>query len=129
VVAVDTNVLVRLLVGDDAGQYRTSLKLFDTEAIFIPDTVVLETEWVLRAAYDQTPAEVCDALRRIFGLPNVTVSNALSLAQALAWHETGLDFADAFHLSLSQNQEALKTFDGDFIKRAKVLSACRVEKP
>lgn len=128
-IAIDTNVLVRLLTGDNPAQYRASHALFTSEEIFIPDTVVLETEWVLRAAYDLEPPAICEAFRRAFGLKNVTLSNGRLIAQAIAWHESGLDFADAFHLALSQRHEALKTFDADFIKRAKMLSECRVEKP
>lgn len=127
--SVDTNVLVRLLTGDNAAQFKAIQALFNSEDIFIPDTVILETEWVLRAAYDLKPMAVCNALRQVFGLPNVMLANGQIIAQAINWHEAGLDFADAFHLALSQNQESLKTFDADFIKRAKILSDCRVEKP
>ncbi len=57
-VAIDTNVLVRLLTGDDKTQYNASRKLFDDGIIFISDSVLLETEWVLRAAFDLSPADV-----------------------------------------------------------------------
>lgn len=42
--AIDTNVLVRLLVSDNPAQSKASPKLFASEDIFIPDTVLLETE-------------------------------------------------------------------------------------
>lgn len=128
-IAIDTNVLVRLLTGDNPVQYKASHKLFSSEEIFIPDTVVLETEWVLRAAYDLAPTTISEAFRRVFGLKNVILANGQRVSQAIAWHEAGLDFADAFHLALSHDHDALKTFDADFIKRAKTLSECRVEKP
>jgi predicted nucleic acid-binding protein len=129
VVAVDTNVLVRLLTGDHPGQYKASRKLFSSEEIFVPDTVVLETAWVLRAAYELEPGTICEALRRVFGLQNVTLANGEAISQALDWHEAGLDFADAFHLALSKGHDVLKTFDTDFIKRARSLGTCRVEMP
>jgi predicted nucleic-acid-binding protein len=50
-IAVDTNIVVRLLTQDDERQYSKILKLFQEQDIFIPDTVLLETEWVLRFAY------------------------------------------------------------------------------
>lgn len=128
-IAIDTNVLVRLLLADNPAQYKASMKLFSTEQIFIPDTVILETEWVLRAVYDFEPAQICDAFKRILGLKNVALSDGQRMAQVIAWHELGLDFADAMHLALSQHLESLKTFDAAFIKQAKPLSACRVEKP
>ncbi|MFB2977172.1 type II toxin-antitoxin system VapC family toxin [Microseira sp. BLCC-F43] len=68
-IAVDTNIVVRLLTQDDEKQYNKSLKLFQEQDIFIPDTVILETEWVLRFAYKFKPAEICQAFRNLFGLP------------------------------------------------------------
>jgi len=129
VVAVDTNVVVRLLTRDDEAQYRLSEKLFDNHDIFIPDTLFLEAEWVLRAAFELSPREVCTAFRRICGLANVTVSDATLLAQVFEWHELGFDFADAFHLALSKHQSMFKTFDARFIKIAKKHSSRAVERP
>ena len=128
VIAVDTNVLARLLVSDHAAQSKASQTLFATEEIFLPDTVLLETEWVLRAVFDRSRQEVCNAFRQICGLPNVTLSDARLFAQVVDWHDGGLDFADAFHLALSIDQEAFKTFDRDFVKLAKRLSVPHVER-
>lgn len=127
-IAVDTNVIIRLLTCDDVSQYRASQALFAKEDIFIADTVILETEWVLRYAYEFGPAVICQGLRKLFGLRNVHVNNAQIVAQALDWHEQGLDFSDAFHLALSPQHAVMKTFDAKFIKQAKKLSMCRVEK-
>ena len=128
-IAIDTNVLVRLLTGDHPAQSRASHTLFATDDIYIPDTVLLETEWVLRAAFDLTPTEICTALRRVCGLRNVTVSDGQLVALVIDWHEAGFDFADAFHLALSRDRETMKTFDADFIKKAKRLTDRRVERP
>lgn len=128
-IAIDTNVLVRLLTGDHPVQSKASHTLFTSEDIHIPDTVLLETEWVLRAAFDLTPGEICTALRRVCGLPNVTVSDGQLVALVIDWHEASFDFADAFHLALSRGQESMKTFDADFIKNAKKLTDRRVERP
>ena len=128
-VAVDTNVLVRLLIGDNPTQFRASEQLFAAEEIFIADTVLLETEWVLRAAYDLTRKDVVTAFRSVLGLPNVSLTNAQTAALAIDWHEGGLDFADAFHLALCQHLPTLNTFDNDFIKRAKTFGKCLVLKP
>ncbi len=42
-IAVDTNIVIRLLTGDEPEQYRKSLSLFEQEIVFLPDTVILET--------------------------------------------------------------------------------------
>lgn len=128
-IAIDTNILVRLLISDNPAQNKAVQKLFVTEEIFVAVTVLLETEWVLRAAFDLSPTDVCTAFRRICGLRNVTVANDRRLAQAIDWHEAGFDFADACHLALSTDQEAFKTFDADFIRNAKRHSDRRVERP
>ena len=54
-IAIDTNIVVRFLTQDDEQQYQKSLKLFQEQELFISDTVILETEWVLRFAYEFKP--------------------------------------------------------------------------
>lgn len=128
-IAVDTNVVIRLLVRDDEQQYQKSLNLFQRQDIFIPDTVILETELVLRFAYQFQSSQVCQALRNLFGLPNISITNARLIQQVLQWHEQGLDFADAFHLAHSQYCSELYTFDEKFRKKAKGLVPCQVKRP
>ena len=129
-IAVDTNVVVRLLVRDDELQYRRSVELFQRDIeIFISNTVVLETEWVLRFAYSLKPSGICQGFRYLFGLPNVQLSDPHALSVALQWHESGLDFADALHLALARHCQMLYTFDKKFEKRSRGLSACQVLLP
>lgn len=47
-IAVDTNIIIRLLTHDDEQQYKKSFAIFNTQEVFISDTVILETEWVLK---------------------------------------------------------------------------------
>jgi len=126
-IAVDTNVVVRLLVGDDAAQSAASRKLFATSNIHIADTVWLETEWVLCAAYGLRPSDICEAFRRLCGLGNVSVSDANRIARIIAWHEAGLDFADAFHVATSGAADRFVSFDAALVKRAKKVADVRVE--
>jgi len=95
--------------------------------VFIPDTVILETEWVLRHAYDFPKEKITAALILVFGLPNVHVHQAETIASVIDWYKQGLDFADAFHLAGSQHTESIKTFDQHFAKRAVGLSVCPAE--
>ncbi|HKP96893.1 MAG TPA: type II toxin-antitoxin system VapC family toxin [Fibrobacteria bacterium] len=128
-VAVDTNVLVRLLVRDDEIQFKSALAIFRDQKVFLPDSVLLETEWVLRFAYEYPPEEVCSGLRRALGLKNVFVEDPTRIAKVIAWHEAGLDFADALHLAGSEHLSSLKTFDRAFVKQSKGLSACKASAP
>ncbi|MFN6561735.1 MAG: type II toxin-antitoxin system VapC family toxin [Nostoc sp. ChiSLP01] len=128
-IAVDTNIIVRFLTQDDELQFQKSREIFQSQNIFIADTVILETEWVLRFAYKFKPGEICDALRSLFGLPNIYLTNPSLIIQVIQWYENGLDFADAFHLALSQQCSEFYTFDEKFVKRAKGLTQCKVQKP
>ena len=121
--AVDTNVVVRLLVKDEPTQSRRAASLFERESIFLPQTVLLETEWVLRYAYERTRLDIGRALRALVGLPNVTVEGEAEVANALASFDAGLDFADALHLASSSRAERFATLDKTLIKRAKGRSA------
>ena len=53
--AIDTNVLVRALVRDDTTQSARAEALLSEHRIFIPVTVMLELEWVLRSRYAFRP--------------------------------------------------------------------------
>ncbi len=117
-VAVDTNVLVRLLTGDDAGQTKRAAALFKKETIFIPKTVLLETEWVLRRLYRLECGVVMSAFHQLSGLPNVELEQPLVVAQALQWCEAGMDFADALHLASSHPASKFATFDEQMKKAA-----------
>ena len=128
-IAVDTNIIVRLLTGDDEKQYRASQDLFERNTVFVPDSVLLESEWVLRDAYEFSAAEINGAFRQFLGLPGVRLRDERLVALALNWHAGGMDFADAMHLVLCQKQSVLKTFDRQFIRQAAPGSHCVVEAP
>jgi predicted nucleic-acid-binding protein len=128
-VAVDTNSVVRLLTGDDPEQIQRSKGVFEREQVFIPATVILETEWVLRYAYEFPPAEIASTLRKLAGPDNVSLGDETAVALALDWYEEGLDFAGARHLSQEQHCARMFTFDKAFVKRSQSLPSCPVEFP
>jgi len=116
--AVDTNVVVRLLTGDDALQTKRAAALFKKEKIFIPKTVLLETEWVLRRLYRLEHAVIVSSFRKLSGLGNVELEQPLLISQALQWCEDGMDFADALHLASSHSARKFATFDEKMKKAA-----------
>lgn len=116
--AVDTNVLVRFLVDDGSNHVAPTRKLFAAEMIFVPTTVILETEWVLRSNFSYPRNLICDAFDRLLGLQSVLVEDADLVADAIDAHRKGLDFADALHLFASTECDRLYTFDAPFIRKA-----------
>ena len=119
--AVDTNVVVRFLAGDDPDQSPMARALVEAGDLFVTLTVMLEAEWVLRSVYDHTGQQVAAALRSFAGLPGVTVEEPERLAAALDRAEAGMDFADALHLGGTAGCTAFLTFDRRFVKAARVM--------
>jgi predicted nucleic-acid-binding protein len=122
VIAVDTNVVVRFLARDDLVQASRAKTLLETGSVFLPRTVVLETEWVLRTIYGFGRAAIADGIVKLVGLPGVEVEEAATVAQALEWYEHGLDFADALHLASSGRAETFATFDRALRRKARRLA-------
>jgi predicted nucleic-acid-binding protein len=124
--AIDTNLIVRYLVGDDPTQAARARKLIDGNDVFVGLTVLLETEWVLRNVYAFSMHECAKALSDFAGLPRVTVRDAPHAAKALAWMDDGLDFADGLHLAQSEGCEAFVSFDKDFATTANAVGGMKI---
>jgi predicted nucleic acid-binding protein len=127
--AIDTNLIVRYLTGDHPEQSARARVLIDTAEVFVATTVLLESEWVLRSVYGFAPARLVTALRAFAGLPRVTLGAPASLAKALDWMATGVDFADALHLAGARGCDAFITFDQRFAAAVAPFSAIEVCAP
>ena len=116
--AIDTNIVVRFLTGEDHPQTEIARKLVATETIFVATTVILETAWVLHSVYGFARADVVRALRAFAGLPSVTLEDPARAIQALDNADKGMDFADALHLGAADQCGIFLTFDRKFIHAA-----------
>ncbi len=93
-IAVDTNVLVRAVMRDDAvqaGVAAKTLRAADVIAIAVP--CLCEFVWVLRTVYDLSGKDVGTAIRALLAAGNVEV-NRPAVEAGLALLEAGGDFAD-----------------------------------
>src|ERR1017187_5467679 len=117
-IAVDTNVLARLLTGDDSKQ-EAARSLFAREPIWIAKTVLLETGWVLRGLYGLEETEIRAAFTKLLGLENVHAEDESSVAAALALMTRGIEFADALHLCSRPPGAAFVSFDKSLVQRAR----------
>ena len=124
-IAIDTNVLVRLVTRDDRAQAKRAAALFEHEEIFVAKTVLLETEWVLRFSYELDRPVILRALKNAVGLPHVTVEDSPAVAEALDLFEIGMDFADALHLASSRAAAQFATFDERLKKYADTVAPGR----
>jgi len=78
-IAFDTNLLVRLVVNDNEKQAEIAEHLLETNQVFIPYTVLLETEWVLRSIYKKTRHEIS----------NLFIENSIEIKNAIEWYDLG----------------------------------------
>lgn len=128
--ALDTNVLVRYIVQDDEAQLVAARRLIrkcvaEGQTLFIPVTVTLELEWVLRASFEYDKDEVLDALSSLFSAAELSFESERALEVALQLYRTGAaDFADCLHIALAAQagESPLWTFD----KRACKVDGARV---
>ncbi|GHT89893.1 hypothetical protein AGMMS49545_01540 [Betaproteobacteria bacterium] len=128
-IAVDTNMLVRVVMGDDALQTAASLRVLQSgEPVLLLNSVLLETAWVLQSVYEVPHDEIAAVLYDVMCIPMVMLEFPLTF-EALAWYRDGMDFADAIHLAgAASSCEKLMTFDAAFVRKAKGKNACEVVK-
>ena len=111
-IAIDTNVIVRYLVGDDPEQTEAAHALLDgltpDEPGFICREVMLETAWVLERSYNFTRTRVAEALMDLTASDSIMVENSdEAAAAAYRYQQGGADFADRMILSAARRWTAL----------------------
>ena len=117
--ALDTNVLVRFLVQDDAGQLATARRLMERciaaqQPLFVPITVTLELEWVLRSNFKRPKDEVISVLSGLLSATELALESEGAVEVALASYAEGsADFSDCVHaaLAVQAGHKPLWTFD------------------
>ena len=117
--ALDTNVLVRYIVQDDAAQLAAAKRLIsrcvaEGATLFVPVTVVLELEWVLRSSFEFGKDNVLMTLSSLFSAAELTFESERALEVALQLFRKGsADFADCLHVALATQagEQPLWTFD------------------
>ena len=117
-IAVDTNVLVRLLTNDDPQQGARAARLFASDNVLIPKSVLLETEWVLRFSYGLARTAIVAAFQRLLSLDSVTLEGAPAVRAALRDYAAGMDFGDALHVRSSEGADTFFTFDRKLVRAA-----------
>jgi predicted nucleic-acid-binding protein len=117
--SVDTNVLVRLLAADDAKQAAQATALMQRaartgESLFVPLTVVLELEWVLRSRYRYPKDQILSTLSSLLETRELVFQEEAAVEHALHYYRRGrVDFAECLHLgcAASAGQLPMMTFD------------------
>ena len=124
-IAIDTNVLLRYLLADEAGQYRRAKKLIESNRpVLVTDVVLAETVWTLtgkRYGFDKT--QICTVIRALIGDQGFAFEDSQVIWSALKDYEgskvirgKALDFADALITRKSEYvvQARAAAFEGLF---------------
>lgn len=118
-IALDTNVLVRLVLHDDESQARAAERLVvrarrEQTSLFVADIVLCELVWVLTRRTRLTRADVAAAIDQLLRTELVVVADAAIVDRALGSYRTGRgDFADYLLREQAQAEgaETVVTFD------------------
>ena len=117
--ALDTNILVRFLVEDDPAQLAAAKKLIarcvrSGETLYIPITVALELEWVLRANFGFGKLAVVQTFSQLLSAAELSFESEGAVEVALALYNRGsADYSDCLHVALASGagEQPLWTFD------------------
>ena len=117
--AVDTNLLVRLVVGDDQNQVRTA-EAFVAKGAWVSQLVLAEMAWVLDTVYSRSPAQIASAIDRLLNQKELTLQDADVIALALENFRSrpALGFSDCLVLEIARKAGHLPlgTFDRNLAK-------------
>ena len=117
-IALDTNVLIRLVVDDSPVQSDIAAQLVKDNQVFIAKTVLMESEWVLRHVYQFSREQIEAFLLSVLDTSNTTIEDRQQVERSIGWYKQGADFADALHLATADDA-LLHTFDRRFCKAAR----------
>ena len=117
--AVDTNILVRLLVRDDAAQVKVA-ENFVEKGAWVSNLVLVEALWVLDAVYERSPSQLVKAIDLLLNHETLTLQDADVVTAALGHFRKRptLGFSDCLILEIARKAGHLPvgTFDKNLAK-------------
>ena len=117
--ALDTNVLVRYIVEDDPAQFAAAKRLIrrcvsEGQSLYVPVTVSLELEWVLRSNFGFSKESVTQTMSMLLSLVELSFESERALEIALSlYKKSSADYSDCVHIALAAQagEQPLWTFD------------------
>jgi predicted nucleic-acid-binding protein len=117
--AVDTNVLVKLVTGDDAAQAAAAEK-FVSSGAWVSHLVLAETLWVLATVYEREPKALAQTVELLLKSQDLTFQDAEVVVEALKHYRAkpSLGFSDCLVLEIARKagHVPLGTFDRQLAK-------------
>jgi predicted nucleic-acid-binding protein len=123
-IAIDANIIVRYLTGDDKSQSPAATELFRAAqagklSLIVPTSVIQETVYLLETAYNLDAAAIAPKLISLLAIPNVATPDSRWLVEALQFYRTkNADFGDAMLCAYARFEGCgVATFDKGILKR------------
>jgi predicted nucleic-acid-binding protein len=117
--AVDTNVIVRLVVRDDTNQVAAA-EAFVANGAWVPHLALAEATWVLASVYDRDAAAIATAVEMLMNHQQLTLQDEDAVAAAVEQfrRRPTVGFSDCLRVAVSRKagHGPLGTFDRDLGK-------------
>lgn len=124
--SIDTNILVRWLMRDDAEQAAIADEIMAGN-IEIPHTVLLEFEWVMRSVGKAAREDISGMMQYLLAVDTVYIEKRDLVRWAVERYVAGADWADMIHLVAINSGDNFLTFDRSLGKDAGPGTPVRVE--
>lgn len=125
--AVDTNVLVRVLTGDDEKQAARAAEII-AQGVFVGRGVLMEVEWVLRSTYKWSRARIVEAVENLLQEASIAADDKAGLGWAVRRLSEGADWGDMLHLLDAKGCNAFRSFEARLAAEAGSAPPLRVER-
>ena len=120
-IGIDTSILLRYLLKDDAALSPRALEIIAANDCFVTRAALTEVVYTLESYYRRSRAEVGRALDALLSLQRVSIEDRALTERALSWYKEGMDFGDAMIAASSHGSARVATFDRDFARLARRL--------
>ena len=120
-IGIDTSILLRYLLKDDAALSPRALEIIAANDCFVTRAALTEVVYTLESYYRRSRAEVGRALDALLSLQRVSIEDRALTERALSWYKDGMDFGDAMIAASSHGSARVATFDRDFARLARRL--------
>lgn len=121
---VDTNVLLRLLTEDDAGQTPAAKLFFESVVAgkakaYLTVATLLELVWTLESYFQVPRRQVAEKLDLVLNTPNLAVENQVLVERCVEYYRSSkADFADCYNASFAaiKGDGSVLSYDRHFDK-------------
>lgn len=119
---IDTNVIIRFLVGDNTAQQKEAINwLQEAESgkrkIVVTPIIVAEVTFVLESFYKKNREEIADSLVVLLSQKWLDVQERSVLLSLWKFYSKGLHFVDSYLIStVQQNKGKILSFDKELKK-------------